>query len=102
MSILLNRKSIEQSAEIITKSLQDNDPAKFTKGSILKHVIIMSLTSSLGLMAIFIVDLLDMFFLSLLGEIELASAVGYAGTISFFTTSIGIGISIAMGALISR
>ncbi|AXA33061.1 MATE family efflux transporter [Francisella adeliensis] len=102
MSILLNRKSIEQSAEMVTESFQEENQAIFTKGSVTRHVIIMSLTSSIGLIAIFIVDLLDMFFLSILGEVELASAVGYAGTISFFTTSIGIGISIAMGALISR
>ena len=43
-----------------------------------------------------------MFFLSLLGEVELAAAVGFAGTILFFTTSISIGLSIAMGALVSR
>lgn len=83
MAILLSKKSIEQNAAITAESLQEETKAKFTQGSILRHVIVMSLASSIGLIAIFVVDLLDMFFLSILGEVELASAVGYAGTISF-------------------
>lgn len=102
MSIILSKKCIDQVAQEAMDSYQENKKAKFTSGSISKHVITMSLASSIGLMTIFLVDLLDMFFLSLLGEVELASAVGYAGTISFFTASIGIGISIAMGALVSK
>lgn len=76
--------------------------AKFVEGSILGHILVMSSTSAIGISALFVVDLLDIFFLSLLGEHELAAAVGYAGSISFFTTSIGIGLSIALGALVSR
>ncbi len=79
-----------------------NNSAAFTQGSTLKHVVIMTSTTSIGLMTLFLVDLVDMFFLSLLGEIELAAAVGYAGTILFFTTSVSIGIAIATGALVSR
>ncbi len=33
---------------------------------------------------------------------ELASAIGYSGTILFFTTSIAIGVAISSGALVSR
>lgn len=76
--------------------------ATFTQGSTFKHVSVMTATSAVGLMTLFIVDLIDMFFLSLLGETELAAAIGYAGTILFFTTSISIGIAIATGALVSR
>ncbi|WP_153914315.1 MATE family efflux transporter [Shewanella sp. TC10] len=76
--------------------------AKFVQGSILRHILVMSSTAAVGISALFVVDLLDIFFLSLLGELELAAAVGYAGAISFFTTSIGIGLSIALGALVSR
>jgi Na+-driven multidrug efflux pump len=47
----------------------------------------MSLTASIGLMAIFAVDLVDMIFISMLGKAELAAAVGYAGAIRFFTSS---------------
>lgn len=62
----------------------------------------MSLTASVGLMAIFIVDFVDLIFISMLGKTELAAAVGYAGAILFFTTSFGIGLSIAAGALVAR
>ncbi|WP_434341492.1 MATE family efflux transporter [Motilimonas cestriensis] len=76
--------------------------AKFLTGSIFKHIVVMSSTNAIGLTALFLVDLIDLFFISLLGEVELAAAVGYAGTLSFFTTSIAIGISISMTALVSR
>ncbi|MGF1686124.1 MATE family efflux transporter [Photobacterium japonica] len=68
----------------------------------MKHIMVMSGTGAVGLMALFLVDLLDMFFISLLGEIELAAAIGFAGTLIFFSTSVSIGTSIAMGALVSR
>jgi len=58
--------------------------------------------SAVGLLSIFVVDLVDLYFLSLLGEIEMASAVGFAGTILFFTIAISIGLMIAMGALVAR
>ena len=66
------------------------------------HVAVMASASSVGLMTLFVVDLVDMFFLSPLGETELAAAVGFSGTILFFTTSIAIGIAISMGALVAR
>ncbi len=81
--------------------MSDNS-ATFTHGSTLKHVVVMTSTAAIGLMTLFIVDLVDMFFLSLLGEVELAAAIGYAGTILFFTTAVSIGIAIATGALVSR
>ncbi|MBX2854813.1 MAG: MATE family efflux transporter [Rhodobacteraceae bacterium] len=62
----------------------------------------MSAASSIGLMAIFLVDLADLYFISLLGQAELAAAVGYSGAILFFTTSVSIGLAIAMGALVAR
>lgn len=62
----------------------------------------MSLTASVGLMAVFLVDFADMVFISMLGQAELAAAVGYAGAILFFATSFAIGMGIAAGALVSR
>ncbi|OCH19026.1 MATE family efflux transporter [Aliivibrio sp. 1S165] len=76
--------------------------AKFVQGSTMRHILVMSGTASIGLMALFVVDLLDMFFISLLGQVELAAAIGFAGTIIFFSTSVSIGSSIAMGALVSK
>lgn len=54
------------------------------------------------MIALFLVDLLDFYFISLLGQSSLAAAVWYAGTLLFFTTSVSIGLSIAMGALVSK
>ena len=76
--------------------------AKFLTGSLFRHVTVMSLTASVGLMSLFLVDFVDMLFIAMLGKAELAAAIGYGGTILFFTTSFGIGMSIAAGALVAR
>lgn len=68
----------------------------------MRHVIVMTLTGSVGLMAIFVVDLLNLFYISRLGQQELAAAIGYAGTVLFFLTSFAIGIAIAGTALVAR
>ncbi|MFN3938175.1 MAG: MATE family efflux transporter [Gemmobacter sp.] len=62
----------------------------------------MSLTASVGLMAVFVVDLIDMVFIAMLGRSELAAAVGYGGAILFLTTAFGIGMGISAGALVAR
>lgn len=77
------------------------DAPKFVTGSIMQHLLIMTGTSAIGLMAIFIGDLANMYFLSLLGDVEIVAAVGYASSIMFFATSIGIGLAIAVTALVS-
>lgn len=77
-------------------------PAKFTTGSTMRHVIVMTATGSVGLVAIFIVDALNLFYISLLGVEELAAAIGFAATLLFFTVSISIGFTIACGALVAR
>ena len=68
----------------------------------MRHVVVMTATGSIGLMAIFVVDFLNLFYIALLGEQELAAAIGYAGTVLFFTVSLCIGITIAGTALVSR
>ncbi|MGB3407717.1 MAG: MATE family efflux transporter [Jannaschia sp.] len=76
--------------------------ARFLTGSLTGHIVTMSLTSAVGFVALFVVDLVDMIFISMLGVQELAAAVGYAGTISFMTTSLCIGMAIAGGALVAQ
>mgnify|MGYP000126709350 CR=1 FL=1 len=68
----------------------------------MRHITVMAMTSSVGLMAVFLVDFVDMIFIAMLGKAELAAAVGYAGAILFFTSSFGIGMAIAGGALVAR
>ena len=79
-----------------------SSPGKFVSGSTLKHVLNMTASGSVGLIAIFAVDLLNLFYISLLGQKELTAAVGYAGTLLFFVVSLSIGLAIAVGALTSR
>ena len=76
--------------------------AKFVEGNLFRHITVMSLTNSVGLMAIFSVDLINMVFISMLNQEDITAAVGYAGAILFFTTSFGIGLSIAVSALVAR
>lgn len=76
--------------------------AKFTTGSIMRHVTVSSFTASIGLMAIYAVDLIDLIFISMLGYEEMAAAAGYASALMFFTSAINIGLSVAAAVLISR
>jgi len=76
--------------------------ARFTQGNLFRHVTLMSLSSSLGIAAIFAVDLVDVLFISMLGQSELAAAAGYAGVVMFFASALNIGLSIAAGALVAR
>jgi putative MATE family efflux protein len=76
-------------------------PAKFVTGSILRHILVMTGAGAVGLMAIFAGDLANIYFLSLAGDEAVVAAVGYASSILFFSTSIGIGLSIATTALVA-
>jgi putative MATE family efflux protein len=76
--------------------------ALFLKGSILKHVITMSATNAIGLSAIFMVDLVDIYFISLLENTAYTAAIGYASAIIFFITAISIGLTTANSAIVSK
>jgi putative MATE family efflux protein len=76
--------------------------AVFTEGSTMRHVIVMTAATSIGLMAIFVVDLLSLLWVSRLGDPKLTAAVGFASQVMFFSISINIGFSIAIGAVVSR
>lgn len=75
---------------------------KFLEGSTMRHVINMTATGSIGLIAVFLVDVLNLIYVSQLGKPEITAAIGYASTLLFFHTSIGIGLSIATTAVVSR
>lgn len=76
--------------------------ARFVTGSTLRHVLVMTATSSVGLMSVFFVDVLNLLYISMLGEQQLAAAIGYSGTLLFFLTSVAIGLTIATTAQVSR
>ncbi len=78
------------------------EPARFVTGSLLRHVVVMAGTGAVGLVAVFAVDLLNLFYISLLGEQPIAASIGFAGLVGFFQISLAIGMTIGVGAVVSR
>jgi putative MATE family efflux protein len=68
----------------------------------MRHVAVMTATGAIGLMAVFVVDLLSLFWVSRLGDQAFKAAVGYVGLTTFFVMSINIGLTIAASATVSR
>ena len=79
-----------------------NNQAKFLEGDLMRHIVVMATSASVGLVSVFLVDFADLLFISMLGEKELAAAVGFAGTVLFFTFSLSIGMTIAASALVAQ
>ena len=77
-------------------------PPRFVTGSPLRHVVVMASTGAIGLVAVFLVDLINLFYISRLGEQAIAAAVGFAGVVGFFHTSVCIGLMIGITATVSR
>ena len=76
--------------------------AVFTEGSTLKHLLVMTLTGSVGLMAIFIVEFFSLLYISWLNNPSLTAGIGFGGQVMFFAVSVNIGLSIGVSALVSR
>ena len=77
-------------------------PAKFVTGSLMRHVVVMTLTSTIGMMATFSVLFLDMFFVSMLGDASYTAAVGLGSTIFELPFAGAIGTMVAASALVAR
>ena len=80
----------------------DTAPGAFTVGSTLRHVLVMTTTGAAGLVSVFMVEFLTLLYISRLGDTNLTAAVGYASQITFLLVSTNIGLTIALGALVSR
>lgn len=76
--------------------------AKFVSGSIMRHVITMSGTASVGMVSMFAVDAISLLYITRLGKPTLTAAMGFGSTLLFFAASVSIGLSIAAGAVTSR
>lgn len=74
----------------------------FTQGSLMRHVAVMTATGSIGIVALFSVDLLSLFWVSKLGVVSYKAAIGYASQLSFLLMSVNIGFTIAISARVSR
>ncbi|MFT6774254.1 MAG: putative MATE family efflux protein [Paracoccaceae bacterium] len=75
---------------------------RFTTGSTMRHVAVMTGAGAIGLTLMFLVDAVTLLYISMLQVEALTAAVGYAWTIQFFIVSVGLGFSIAATALVSR
>ncbi len=78
------------------------DAPVFTRGSTMRHVAVMTATGSIGLVAVFAVDFLSLFWVSRLGVQSLKAAIGYASQLQFLAMSVNIGFTIAISATVSR
>ena len=68
----------------------------------MRHVAVMTATSSVGLMAVFVVDLLSLLYVSWLGRPEATAGVGFATIVLYLMISVNVGLMIAVTALTSR
>jgi len=77
-------------------------PGKFLTGGLMRHVAVMTLTSSIGLLAMFLVDFADLFFISQLGDPMLTAGMGFAASLLFLNSALNIGLMITISALGAR
>lgn len=75
---------------------------RFVTGSLLRHITVMAGTGAVGLVAIFAVDLINLLYLSMLGDPAITAAAGFAGVVGFFHISVFIGLQIGIAAVVSR
>jgi hypothetical protein len=97
------RKDVPKSVSPLPRApvVAPSPPPRFVTGSIARHILVMTGTGAVGLMAIFVSDFATLFFLDLLGDLQLLAAVGYAGAIMFIMFSAGLGMAIAVASLVS-
>lgn len=76
--------------------------ATFTEGSVVRHVLVMSSTSALSLLAVFLVDILTLVYVSMLHTPVLLAAVGIAKVMIFFNSAVGTGFIIAAATVLSE
>lgn len=75
---------------------------RFLDGPTMGHVIRMTMTGAAGITFVFLVDLVNLFWISQLGDPKLVAAIGYAFAVQFFSVSTGIGLMIASTVMVSK
>ena len=75
--------------------------APFTRGSISRHLVVNTLMGAIGLMALFLVDFADLWFVSQLHDVDATAGLGLAGAVGFFHLSLALGLAIATGARVA-
>lgn len=75
---------------------------RFLTGPTMGHVWRMALSGTAGITFVFLVDVVNLFWISQVGDTSIVAAMGFAFAIQFFSVSFGIGFMIAAMALVSR
>lgn len=68
----------------------------------MRHVVVMTFSGVIAITMQYLVDLIDLFYLSLLHQTSVTSAIGYAGTIVLLNLSVAIGGSVAAATLVAK
>jgi len=76
--------------------------AVFTTGSTMRHVLIMTSTSAIGLMSVFFVDAISLYYISLLNDTAQTAAVGRSSYLIAFIIGISIGMMIGTSVIVAR
>lgn len=75
---------------------------RFTTGSTMRHVVVMTTTASVGFLFLFLVDFLTLFYVSLLRDVRLVAGVGLASFVQHVVSAVAIGLAVAATALVSQ
>jgi Na+-driven multidrug efflux pump len=76
--------------------------AVFTEGSVARHVMVMSSTSALSLLAVFLVDIFTLLYVSMLHDPLLLAATGVAKVLIFLNSAVSSGLIIAAATVLSE
>ena len=79
-----------------------SEEGRFTTGSTMRHVVVMTTTASVGFLFLFLVDFLTLFYISLLRDVRLVAGVGLASFVHQVGSAVAIGLAVAATALVSR
>jgi len=83
-------------------STADTSKGRFLSGSTMGHVVRMTATGAFGITFVFLVDVVNLYWLSTFDDPQLLAAIGFAYAIQFFSVSSGVGLMIAGTALVAR
>jgi putative MATE family efflux protein len=74
----------------------------FTQGSTMRHVMVMTVTAAVGLMAVFFVDAITLFYISRLNDPAQTAAVGRASYVLALMIGISVGMMIGASVVVAR
>ncbi|WP_275087305.1 MATE family efflux transporter, partial [Pseudomonas syringae] len=75
--------------------------ARFTQGSVARHIVVTASASALSLFAVFLVDILTLVYVSMLHDPALLAAVGIAKVLMFFNGALATGLIIAGASVLA-